>query len=123
MLAGLVRALAHTCYQDAVAGRSALAVRGEMLKAAMWQSSRYGLGGELIDFERMQPISRQASVSALLEYVRPALANYGDESVVVGEVKRILAEGNSAQRQRQTCMTAKTLEGVVDDIVRHSSVG
>ena len=121
MLAGLVRALAHTCYQDILAEQAAIPVKGEMLKAAMWQASRYGLGGELIDFRKMQPVSAKASVEALLKYVRPALVTYGDEAVVIGEVNRILAEGNSAQRQRQIYEETGSLESVVDEITRRSA--
>ncbi|NJM98018.1 MAG: carboxylate-amine ligase [Phormidesmis sp. RL_2_1] len=122
MLAGLVRALAHTCYNDAMRDKAAMPVRGEMMKAAMWRAARYGLSGELIDFDKLQSIPARTSVSTLLEYVQPALTIYGDESVVIGEVERILAEGNSAQRQRQIYQETKSLQTVVDEIVRRSAL-
>ena len=121
MLAGLVRALAHTCYQDAQTQQPVNPVRDGMMKAAMWQSSRYGLNGKLINFTQMKPVPAKELIRDFLDYVRPALKNYGDESVVANEVERILIEGNSAQRQRQVHEQQGSLQAVVDDIVRRSA--
>lgn len=121
MLAGIVRALARTCYQDILAGKAAVPVKGEMLKAAMWQASRYGLSGELIDFTKMQPVPAKTSVETLLAYIQPALSDHGDESVVTSEVTRILSEGNSAQRQRKTYEETDSLEAVVSEIAQRSA--
>ena len=121
MLAGLVRSLAHTCYQEAKAGKPAPPIRGEMMKAAMWQASRYGLSEELIDFTQMKPVPAKERVKALLDYIQPALETYGDEEKVNSEVDRILTEGNSAQRQRKIYAETNMIEAVVDDIIQRSA--
>ena len=47
MLAGLVRALARTCYEQR--DEPLQPARPELLRAAHWRAARYGLEGELID--------------------------------------------------------------------------
>ncbi len=122
MLAGLIRALAHTCYQDARFNQPFPAIRAELLKAAMWQSARYGLQGELIDFVTTEPIPAKALVESLLDYIRPTLEHYGDWEMVHKQVSQILSIGNSAQRQRQIYQVSNSYEAVVDDLIRRGHV-
>ncbi|MBE9060249.1 carboxylate-amine ligase [cf. Phormidesmis sp. LEGE 11477] len=122
MLAGIIRALAYTCYQDAINDQPAIPVRAEMLKAAMWQAARYGLNSELIDFATMKPVPAKTLVQSFMSYIQPGLAHFGDEAVVQKEVDKILSEGNSAQRQRAIYEKTDSLESVVDDIVRRSAL-
>ncbi|EDX85383.1 uncharacterized enzyme subfamily [Synechococcus sp. PCC 7335] len=122
MLAGIIRALAYTCYQDVINGQPALPVRGEMLKAAMWQAARHGLSGELIDFATTESVPAKTLVQSFMRYIQPGLAHFGDEAIVKKEVDKILSEGNSAQRQRAVYEKTSSLESVVDDIVRRSAM-
>ncbi len=122
MLAGLIRALAYTCYQDVMNNKPAVPVRGEMLKAAMWQAARHGLSGDLIDFETTESIPAKALLASFMSYIQPALAHFGDESIVNKEVEKILSEGNSAQRQRAVYRKTESMEAVVDEIVRRSAL-
>ncbi|MEO0757894.1 MAG: carboxylate-amine ligase [Cyanobacteria bacterium J06648_16] len=122
MLAGLIRALAHTCYQDARFDQPFPAIRAELLKAAMWQSARYGLQGELINFATTESVPAKSLVESLLEYVQPALEHYDDWGFVNQQVGHILSEGNSAQRQRRVYEEAGTHEAVVDDLIERGLV-
>ena len=119
MLAGLLRSLAYTCYQDAQSNKPFPWVRGEMLKAAMWQSARYGLHGELINFATMQALPARSLVDELLGYVRPALEHFEDWSRVSDRITYILTHGNGAQRQRQVYEEAGSYEAVVDSNLLH----
>jgi carboxylate-amine ligase len=121
MLSGIIRALAYTCYQDVVNQQPAIPVKGEMLKAAMWQAARHGLSGELINFATMQSVPATQLLDSFMSYIQPALAHFGDESVVTKEVERIVSKGNSAQRQRQIYEKTESIEAVVDDIVERSA--
>jgi len=49
LIAGLSRALARICYDQAIKNEPALDVRPELLHAAKWRAARYGLEAELID--------------------------------------------------------------------------
>ncbi|MGB3573165.1 MAG: carboxylate-amine ligase [Phormidesmis sp.] len=114
MLAGLLRAIAYSCYQDALNDRPFPQVKGEMLKAAMWQAARYGLDGNLIDFRTMQSTPGKSLMASLLESVKPALQHFGDWALVSEQVNNILTHGNGAQRQRQIYEAAGGYEAVVD---------
>lgn len=50
-MAGLARSLVRTCYEQALLNEPYNAVRPELLRAASWSASRWGLDGELIDVE------------------------------------------------------------------------
>ncbi len=117
MLAGLLRAIAYTCYRDALNEQPFPPVKGEMLKAAMWQSARYGLAGNLIDFRTMQPTPGKSLVDSLLAYVKPALQQFGDWELVSEQINLILTHGNGAQRQRQAYEAAGSHEAVVDQLI------
>ena len=117
MLAGLIRALARTCYQDACADQPFIPARAELLKAAMWQSARHGLQGDLIDFTTLQPVPAQDQVRSLLDSIKPALEHHGDWDVVSQQVNNILTHGNSAQRQRQIYQETGCYKAVVDYLI------
>ncbi|MEO0537908.1 MAG: carboxylate-amine ligase [Cyanobacteria bacterium P01_A01_bin.123] len=121
MLAGLIRALAHTCYQDAHTDQPFTAARAELLKAAMWQSARHGLQGDLIDFTTLQSVPAKDRVRSLLDYIKPALEHYGDWDVVSQQVSDIFMHGNSAQRQRQIYEETGRYEAVVDYLIEQGA--
>ena len=52
MIAGLCRALARTCHAQYRRGEPVEPIRPELLRAAKWRASRFGLEGELIDVRR-----------------------------------------------------------------------
>ena len=117
MLAGLCRAIAQTAYDDHFAGRAYPQVRPSLLRAAMWQAARYGLSGELIDFDLNQSLPAEKTVENLLGRMRSALEKAGDWNEVSGLVKTILAQGNAAQRQRQAYDKTERYESVVDFLI------
>ena len=123
MFAGIVRALAQTCYQDFQTNKPYPDIRSELLKAAMWQAARYGTQGELIDFTKLQPAKAVASIRGLLDYIRPVLEEHGDWPTVSKQVETILSEGNSAHRQRQIYQTSGDCKAVVDYLVKQTLHG
>ena len=123
MFAGIVRALAQTCYQDFQENKPYPEIRSELLRAAMWQAARYGTQGELIDFIGLKPIAAADSIDALLNYIRPILEIHNDWDRVSQQVKMILNEGNSARRQRQIYQTTGDRQAVVDYLVEQTKKG
>ncbi len=123
MFAGIVRALAQTCYQDFQANRPYPEIRSELLKAAMWQAARYGTQGELIDFENLQPIVATDSIHSLLDYIRPVLEKHNDWLTVSQQIKHILSAGNSAQRQRQIYQQTGDCKAIVDYLIQQTMNG
>lgn len=97
---GESRALAALCYS--LAARIARALdEGEplpshphrLLEENLWRALRWGLSGELIDFERGESIAARARLEALLDWVRPTAEELGAAQWLC------LPERNAAERQ------------------------
>jgi carboxylate-amine ligase len=119
-LAGLVRALAWTALGEADAGAPP---PGEILDAAMWQASRYGLEGSLVS-PRQGAVRPAADVVAeLLDHVRAGLAAHGDEAEVAELVAAVMARGNGAHAQRAAFAHRRSGPDVVAHILEETSQG
>jgi carboxylate-amine ligase len=123
MFAGMVRALAQTCYQNFRDNKPYPEVRPELLKAAMWQAARYGLRGDLINFRLMQSIPATDAIQNLLALIRPALEQQGDWEFVSQQVEKILSQGNSAERQRKIYQAKGDRQAIVDYLVAQTQQG
>lgn len=123
MIAGLTRALARTCYDQASKGEPFPAARPELIRAAHWRAARYGLDAELIDIEALAAVPARELVEKLLVFVRPSLEDYGEWDEVSLLVRETMQQGNGATRQRQAYKRAGRLEDVVDLIVAETAKG
>ncbi|MBW4576029.1 MAG: carboxylate-amine ligase [Aphanothece sp. CMT-3BRIN-NPC111] len=123
MIAGLVRALARTCYEQAMRDRSFPAVRHELIRAANWRAARYGLDEDLIDIGAMKTVPARELIEAFLTFVRPALEEYGEWEEVSSIVRETMQHGTGATRQRQAYKRTGRLEDVVDLIVQETAKG
>lgn len=123
MIAGLARALVTTCAEQAEHDEPLDAVRPELLRAAHWRASRYGLDGELLDLRANRAVPAAELLYGLLDVVRPALEASGDWDEVSELVKATLQDGNGAQRQRAVYEQTGKLEEVVDYIVAETARG
>ena len=123
MYAGIIRALAQTCYQDAQDNKPYPKIRSALLKAGMWQAARYGTEGDLIDFATLRSVPASDSIHTLLNYIRPVLEKHDDWNKVSQQVEMILTEGNSAQRQQQIYQTTGNPQAVVDYLVEQTTRG
>ena len=100
-VAGIVRALAWTCAQEGPeAPEAADDQRREILNAAMWRASRFGLGESLLHPVELEPRPAGEVVNFLLDSIRPGLEEHGDWDEVSSLTRRILVDGNGASRQR-----------------------
>ena len=59
----------------------------------MWRAIRYGLSGELIDFERGEPIPARRRLEQLLDWVAPVADEIGAAPYLA------IPERNAAERQ------------------------
>jgi carboxylate-amine ligase len=123
MVAGLVRGVARTCYEQALADKPFPAVRHELLRAAHWRAARYGLDTELIDVEEKRAIPAGELIEKFLAFVRPSLEEYGDWDEVSLLVRETMQQGNGAARQREVYKRTGRLEDVVDYIVAQTLKG
>ena len=117
MVAAVVRALVRTCHAHALEGEPPPRPRVELMRQATWRAARYGLEGDLIDVVGERSLPAPDLLHTLLEFVRPALEEHGEWGLVCGLIKRVLAEGTGAARQRRACESGRHLEDVVDFVV------
>lgn len=114
MVAGLWRGLALRCATEAAAGVPFPPLRNEVVQAARWRAARYGLDGTLVDVERRAAAPAPEVVDRLLAHLRPALEELGDWAEVDDLVRRTVAAGNGAARQRAAFARRGRLSDVVD---------
>jgi carboxylate-amine ligase len=99
-LAGLVRGLVETAARDARAGTPPPAVPAAVLRVAGWRAGRSGLTGDLVHPLTGRPAPAADVLGALLEHVRPALADAGDEQRIAAGLQAVLRRGTGADLQR-----------------------
>jgi carboxylate-amine ligase len=100
-LAGLVRGLVETAARQAREGTPPPEVRGEVLRVAAWRAGRTGLTADLVDPRSGRPARAADVVHALLDHVRPALVDAGDEQRVAAGLATLLRRGTGADLQRR----------------------
>jgi carboxylate-amine ligase len=123
MVAGLCRALARTSLAQHRDGVPLDPPRPELLRAASWRASRYGLDGELIDVVARRSVPARELVEAMLTILRPALEVDGDWEEITSLVRVTLDRGNSAKRQLWAFAQSGRLEDVIDLILQETVQG
>jgi carboxylate-amine ligase len=114
-VAAIVRALVETAARDWADGTEPPPVPAEMLRLASWRASRFGLDDQLMHPLENRPRPAAAAVTALMDHVRPVLAESGDQGTVERTVKRILTDGTGADRQRAIMSRSGSLRHVILD--------
>jgi carboxylate-amine ligase len=123
LVAGLTRALARTCHGEWSSRMPYVPVRPELVRAASWRASRFGLEGELIDVRARRSVPARELVRGLLEQLRPRLEEAGDWDEVRELVHRVETLGNGARRQREALARSGRMEDVVDLILEETERG
>lgn len=113
LIAALSRALVDTGADEWCAGRDPDPVPVALLRLAMWQASRWGISGDLLDPRTHRPRPARAVVDALLAHAGPALSANGDTARVEAAIDRLFVVGTGADRQRALFQAAGRLDRVV----------
>ncbi|MGK5113277.1 MULTISPECIES: glutamate--cysteine ligase [unclassified Geodermatophilus] len=122
-LAGLVRGLVDTAAAEWRSGVPAPDVRSEVVRVAAWRAGRSGLTGDLVHPGTGRPAPAAEVLAALLEHVRPALADAGDEQRVTAGVAEVLRRGTGADFQRRVHEATGDLAAVVRAAVEETHAG
>ncbi len=123
MIAGLCRALAQTSHQQHLQDEPIVPIRPELLRAAKFRASRFGLEGELIDVRARRSIPAARMILAMLDFLRPALESVGEWDQVSRLVHRTIERGNGAMRQRAALARSGRMEDVVDLLIEETAQG
>jgi carboxylate-amine ligase len=93
-LAALAYALTARCARALDEGEPLPEVPRRLLEENLWRAIRFGLAGELIDFERGEPLPARARIEQLLEWVAPVADEIGATPYLAVPAQ------NAAERQR-----------------------
>jgi carboxylate-amine ligase len=122
-MAGLCRALVQVGLDEVAAEAPGPDVRPELLRAARWRASRYGVDDKLVDPVTGALLPAAGVVDRLLAYVRSGLEQAGDWPEISTLVGEIVGNGSSAQRQQRVFARSggESFADVVDLLVEETS--
>jgi glutamate---cysteine ligase / carboxylate-amine ligase len=121
MIAGLCRALAKTAHDESMCGLPLDPVRPEILRAAKFRATRYGLKGDLIDVSARRSAPSAEVVGSMLTHLRPALEEFGDWDEIASLVRQTFERGSGADRQRVAHASHGRFEDVVDFLIAETA--
>jgi glutamate---cysteine ligase / carboxylate-amine ligase len=111
-LAALAYSLAARCVRAHDEGEPLPDLPNRMLEENLWRAIRYGLAGELIDFDRGEPVAARARLEQLIEWVGPVAEETGAAPFLA------VPAANAAERQQARWQDGATLEQVYAEQVR-----
>jgi carboxylate-amine ligase len=83
-----------------------------LIEENFWRAIRWGLSGELLDFERGEPISARQRIDELIEWVLPVAEEIGAAPYLA------VPERNAAERQIERFQGGASLEEIYAEQVR-----
>jgi len=83
-----------------------------LIEENFWRAIRWGLGGELIDFERGESIPARQRIEELIEWLRPVADEIGASPYLA------VPERNAAERQIERAEAGMSLEEIYAEQVR-----
>ncbi|HLF68696.1 MAG TPA: YbdK family carboxylate-amine ligase [Gaiellaceae bacterium] len=93
-------------------GRPVEPLPHRLIEENFWRAIRYGLSGELLDFERGEPIPARQRIEELIEWALPAAEEIGAASYLA------VPERNAAERQIERYEAGAPLEEIYAEQVR-----
>lgn len=113
----LIGALSRSLVETVATEREeVLPWRSDLLRAAHWKASRYGIADRLLHPLTQQPATARQVIEDTVAYARGALDVTGDTQWVEGACERLLARGSGAARQRAVAESSGGLDSVVTDL-------
>jgi glutamate---cysteine ligase / carboxylate-amine ligase len=111
-LAALMHALAARFARAIDEGETVPDLPHRLIEENLWRATRYGLGGELIDFTRGEVVPARARIESLIEWVLPVAEEIGAASYLG------VPEANSAERQYARLEELSSHRDVFAELVR-----
>jgi glutamate---cysteine ligase / carboxylate-amine ligase len=123
LVAALCRGLVETAARQWRSGEPSPATPTELLRLASWQAGRHGTRGALLDPATSLPRPAAEVLRDLVDHVRPALRDTGDEALVEDRLAEVLDRGTGADRQREVLKRTGRLVDVLADAANVTSGG
>ena len=121
--AGLARSLVRVAAAGAAAGTPFPQPRPELVKAARWAASRWGLEDALMDLNAVARRPAADVVRDLLARLRSDLEDAGEWDEVVSLAEQALARGTSAAEQRARFAATGEMSDVTRLLVEQTAAG
>ncbi|HEY2017592.1 MAG TPA: carboxylate-amine ligase [Bryobacteraceae bacterium] len=87
-----------------------------------WRAARYGLDGKMIDFGKQIEVPARELIGEILDFVADVVEELGSQKEI-GYIRRILEEGNGAERQLRVFNQTHDLNKVVDYMIEETESG
>ncbi len=87
-----------------------------------WRAARYGLDGKMIDFGKQTEAPARDLIGEILEFIGDVVEELGSQKEI-GYIRRILEEGNGADRQLRVFRETHDLKKVVDYMIEETERG
>jgi glutamate---cysteine ligase / carboxylate-amine ligase len=111
-LAAFAYSLVARCARAHDEGEALPDLPNRLLEENMWRAIRYGLSGELIDFDRGEPVPARRRLEDLLEWVAPVADEIGATHHLA------IPERNAAERQIARFQDGASLEEIYAEQVQ-----
>jgi carboxylate-amine ligase len=111
-LAAFATALTARCARAYDEGAPVRPLPHRLIEENFWRAIRYGLPGELLDFERREPIPARQRIEELIEWVLPVAEEIGAAPYLA------VPERNAAERQIERLEDGMSLEEIYAEQVR-----
>src|SRR5580658_9312632 len=118
-IAALIQATVAKLYKLYTANQGFRLYRRALIMENKWRASRYGLDGKLIDFGRRIEVPMRDLVDEYLAFVDDVLDELGSREAIAG-IRRIVENGNGADRQLRVFKETGDLTKVVDYIIEET---
>ncbi|SPE33768.1 Carboxylate-amine ligase Acid_3926 [Candidatus Sulfopaludibacter sp. SbA6] len=87
-----------------------------------WRAARYGLDGNMIDFGKQTEVPARHLIGEILDFVADVVEELGSQKEIA-YIRRILDEGNGADRQLRVFRETRDLQKVVDYMIEETERG
>ena len=118
-IAALIQATVAKLYKLYEANQGFRLYRRALIMENKWRASRYGLDGKLIDFGKRIEVPMRDLVEEYLAFVDDVVDELGSREEVNG-IRKIVENGNGADRQLRVFKETGDLTKVVDYIVQET---
>jgi len=111
-LSAFCYALAARCARAHDEGETLPGLPHRLLEENMWRAIRWGLSGELLDFDRGEPVPARARLEQVVDWLAPVADEIGAAPYLA------IPERNAAERQIARVDEGATLEEIYAEQVR-----
>jgi carboxylate-amine ligase len=121
-IAALCQAIIAKLYQLHERNLSFRHYSRSLLMENKWRACRYGLDGKMIDFGKQTEVPARELIGEILEFVGDVVEQLGSQEEI-SYIRRILENGNGADRQLRVFNETRDLKKVVDYMIQETEYG